>query len=189
MQERASMKRILALLVLVSATGIFAQSPESSGTLFLVRHAERVSDAQDALLSQTGEQRAACLAQTLRDAHIGAIYVTQVKRTQQTAEPLAKSLGIERTIINADDTSALISKVKQDLSSKNVLVVGHSDTLPKVLSQLKVSGAPAIASNDYDFLFIVSNFDHKPELTMFHYCPSSKQRASSRGTEEMRRMR
>jgi broad specificity phosphatase PhoE len=189
MQERASMKRILGLFVLVSAIGIFAQTRETSGTLFLVRHAEKVSEAQDALLSRMGRQRAACLAQTLRDAHIGAIYVTQVKRTQQTAEPLAKSLGIEPIVVKADDTAALVSKVRQDLSKENVLVVGHSDTLPAVLSQFKVSGAPAIDRNDYDLLFVVSTSGEKPELTTLHYCPFSKQPAVPQGTEEMRRMR
>ncbi|HEX7958885.1 MAG TPA: phosphoglycerate mutase family protein, partial [Terriglobales bacterium] len=108
----------------------------TAGTIFLVRHAEKVSDAPDALLSKTGEQRAACLAQTLRDARIGAIYVTQVKRTQQTAEPLAKKLGVEPTILNGDDTAALAADIKRDIGTKNVLVVGHSDTLPKVFSQI-----------------------------------------------------
>src|SRR5262249_17917763 len=151
--------------ILLSATLAFAQAPKTAGTIFLVRHAEKDSDASDALLSKTGEQRATCLAQTLRDARIGAIYVTEVKRTQQTAEPLARSLGMEPILVKADDTSALVSKVRQDLSGKNVLVVGHSDTLPKVLSELGVTGAPGIGRNEYDLLFVVNNFADKPELT------------------------
>jgi phosphohistidine phosphatase SixA len=183
------MKLSLSLLTFLSATLALAQSPTNSGTIFLVRHAEKVSEAQDALLSQAGKRRAACLAQTLRDAHIGAIYVTQVQRTRQTAEPLAKSLGIEPTVVKADDATTLVSKLKQDLSSKNVLIVGHSDTLPKVLSELQVSGPPAIGRNDYDLLFVVSNSGLKPELATLHYCPSTRQTAPSAGREEMRRMR
>jgi phosphohistidine phosphatase SixA len=183
------MKLTLSLLIFLSTTLVLAQSPTRSGTIFLVRHAEKLSEAQDALLSQTGKQRAACLAQTLHDAQIGAIYVTPVKRTQQTAEPLAKSLGIEPIVVKADDAATLVSKLKQDLLSKNVLVVGHSDTLPRVLSQLQVSGAPAIGRNDYDLLFLVSNSGNKPDLTTLHYCPSSRQTAPSPGAEEMRRMR
>ena len=168
------------------AISVFAQSSE---TAFFVRHAEKVSDAQDALLSKTGEQRAACLAQTLRDAHIGAIYVTEVKRTQQTAGPLAKSLELEPIIVKADDTAGLAADIKNDVAMKNVLVIGHSDTLPKILSQMGVSDAPSIGRNDYDLLFVVSNLDGKPELTTLHYCPSLRQPAPSRGAQEMRRMR
>jgi phosphohistidine phosphatase SixA len=183
------MKRSLQLLILVSATMIFAQAPETSGTIFLVRHAEKVSDAPAALLSKTGEQRAKCLAQTLRDARIGAIYVTEVKRTQETAEPLAKSLGVEPVVVKADDTAALASKVRQDLSSKNVLVVGHSDTLPKVLSELGVAGAPGIGHNEYDLLLLVNHLENKPDLMTLRYCPSARKSAPSQGAEQTRRMR
>lgn len=165
-----------------------AQTSETAGTIFLVRHAEKVSDAPDALLSKVGEQRAVCLAQTLGDAHIRAIYATQVKRTQQTARPLAKKLGIEPTIVNGDDSAALAADIKKDIATKNVLVVGHSDTLPKVLSQIGISNPPAIAGNDYDLLFVLSNLNGKPELTTLHYCPSSQQ-APSKATGEIRRMR
>ena len=113
--------------------------------------------------------------------------MTQVKRTQQTAEPLAKKLGIQPTIVNGDDTAALAGEIKKDIATKNLLVVGHSDTLPKVLSQIGISNPPAIGRNDYDLLFAVSNLNGKPELTTLHYCPSSQQ-APSKGTGEMRRM-
>ena len=182
------MKLNLVLLILVSVTMAVAQSPSTSGTVFLIRHAEKVSDAPDALLSKTGEWRAACLAQTLRDAHIGAIYVTQVKRAQQTAEPLAKQLGIQPTVVEADDTAALAEDIKKDVATKNVLVVGHSDTLPKVLSQMGFSDVPPIGRNDYDLLFVLGNSDGRAELTTLHYCPSSK-RPPSKATQEMRRMR
>lgn len=182
------MKRSLALLILLSATMAVAQASETAGTIFLVRHAEKVSDAPDALLSKTGEQRAACLAQTLRDAHIAAIYVTQVKRTQQTAEPLAKKQGIEPTIVNGDDTAALAADIKKDITTKNVLVVGHSDTLPKVLSQIGISNPPAIGAHDYDLLFVLGNLNGKPELTTLHYCPPLN-KLLPKGTGDMRRMR
>lgn len=182
------MTRKLTLLILLSAITSCAQSREGSGTIFLVRHAEKVSDARDALLSKTGEQRATCLAQTLRDAHVSAIYTTEVKRTQQTAEPLAKEQRIQPVIIRGDDSGELAAKIKQDLASKNVLVVGHSDTLPKVLSQLGITSAPAIGSQDYDLLFVVTDLETKPELTVLHYCPSSRS-TQSKQTEGMQRMR
>src|SRR2546423_8399115 len=129
MNTTSSHKRYSLVFMFLCAISVFAQSSE---TAFFVRHAEKFSDAQAALLSKTGEQRAACLAQTLRDAHIGAIYVTEVKRTQQTAEPLARQLGIQSVIVQGDDTAGLAADIEKDIPAKNVLVAGHSDTLPKV---------------------------------------------------------
>src|SRR2546423_10086213 len=122
MNTTSSHKRYSLVFMFLCAISVFAQS---SGTTFFVRHAEKMSDAQDALLSKTGEQRAACLAQTLRDAHIGAIYVTEVKRTQQTAGPLAKQLGIKATIVKADEAAALAADIKKDIATNDVLVIGH----------------------------------------------------------------
>ena len=69
----------------------------------MVRHAEKASDTKDALLSAQGNERAECLAHFLGDAGIRSILVTRVVRTQQTAEPLAKKLGLTPTIFDADD--------------------------------------------------------------------------------------
>ena len=53
------------------------------------------SMANDPDLSDVGRTRAQALATALKDAGVTAIFVTEYKRTQQTAEPLAKLLGIQ----------------------------------------------------------------------------------------------
>src|ERR1700746_552477 len=88
-----------------------AAAQQNVRTIFLVRHAEKASTAPDALLSPEGEKRAECLAATLKDAGIKQIYVTDAKRTQQTAAPLAKALKITPTILPAKDPNALIKNL------------------------------------------------------------------------------
>lgn len=148
---------IVVALLLASAGGAAAQP-----AVFLVRHAERMDAgtaaagmmAADPDLSDIGRARAEALADTLRDAGITAIYVTEWKRTKQTAEPLAARLGIEATVVPAKDTAALVSKIKA--GGGNALVIGHSNTLPEVLAAFGIPDQVTIAEREYDHLFIVA---------------------------------
>jgi broad specificity phosphatase PhoE len=166
------MKRTLMLAVgaVLAVTGtVSAQS-----AIFVVRHAERADAAANASpmmasdpdLSETGKARAKSLVVTLRDAGITAIYSTEYKRTQQTAEPLAKALGIAVTTVPARDMPALIEKLKA--ATGNALVVGHSNTVGPVIAALGVTEPVELTDRDYDNLFIVVRRD-KPRLIRLHF--------------------
>ena len=162
-------RTIVAVLSLVLAMGAAAAAQQSVRTVFLVRHAEKASAAPDALLSPAGQKRAECLARTLRDAGIKQIYITDVKRTEQTATPLAAALKLKPTVIPAKDPNTLIRDLAYGAQG-NVLVVGHSDTLPFVLARLK-AGSVTIADNQYDQLFVVNITDGTASAaTTLHYC-------------------
>ena len=167
---RKSFLRIVLPALLISQL-LMAQ--QNTRTIFLVRHAEKVSAAPDALLSPAGEKRAECLARTLKDSGIAQIYVSQVKRTQQTAAPLAKALKITPTVSEARDTTTLARNLLY--GKGNILVVGHSDTLPVLLAQLQGGKTvERIGDNDYDKLFIVTvNEGAGSAPAMLHYCEAS----------------
>ena len=157
-----------ALFLLCVSAPAFAQS------VFVVRHAERADTASGAApmmandpdLSDAGRARAESLATALKDAGITAVFTTQYKRTRQTAEPLAKALGIEVTVVNANDAAGLIEKVKG--ATGNVLVVGHSNTVSDVLAKLGVANPPKVADSEYDNLFVVAD-KAKPTLLRLHF--------------------
>ncbi len=117
-------------------------------------------------LSDVGKARAQSLAATLKDAGITAVYVTEFKRTQQTAEPLAKVLGIQATIVSAKEVAGLIEKVKA--ASGNTLIVGHSNTVPQILRHLGVADEVKLGDADYDNLFVVIK-GAKPVLVRLHF--------------------
>ena len=48
----------------------------------------------------------------LADAGVKAIFATEFHRTQDTGKPLAAKLGIEVQSIPANDTAALVARVK-----------------------------------------------------------------------------
>jgi broad specificity phosphatase PhoE len=159
---------VCAIVALSLGTSALAQT-----SVFLVRHAERADAenagapvmATDPDLSAAGHSRATALATVLKDAGISAIFVTEYKRTQQTAEPLAKALGVTPIVVKADDTAALVAQIKR--SSGNVLVVGHSNTVPDVIKALGVTTPVSIASSEYDNLYVV--LPQGAQLIRLHY--------------------
>ena len=156
-------KRLGFYFLLLSA---FLSTATAQSTIFIVRHAEKADATKDPDLSEAGRARAEALAKTLRDAKITAIYATEFKRTQQTAAPLAKALGITVTTLPAKDNAALMAKLRA--SNGNALVVGHGDTIPDLIKALGISDPINIAENDYDNLFVVV-LDEKPHLIRLHY--------------------
>ncbi len=158
------MKRSLSLL-LVFAVCLSAAAAQS--TIFIVRHAEKAeSGGNDPDLSDLGRARAETLANMLKDAGISAIYVTELKRTQQTAAPLAKMLHLDTTIAPAKDSTALVAKVRA--SSGNVLVVGNGNTIPDLIKGFGIATPINIAENDYDNLFVLM-LEERPRLIHLHY--------------------
>jgi 2,3-bisphosphoglycerate-dependent phosphoglycerate mutase len=53
----------------------------------------------DPPLSPAGEEQARAIRDTLRDVEVDAIYVTPLRRTRNTAAPLAEALGLEPVIV------------------------------------------------------------------------------------------
>ena len=68
---------------------------------------------------------------------VTAIYTTHFQRTVKTAEPLAKRLGLE---VTRDDqpVAELMRQIRERHPKGTVLVVGHSNTLPDLLTALGV---------------------------------------------------
>jgi broad specificity phosphatase PhoE len=161
--------RFLYLAVAVCALGCAAAQPArvapASGattTIVVVRHAEKnTDDPRDPSLSAAGQERARDLSVALKDAGITDIYTTQYKRTRQTAEPLAQQSRIsitERPITSANSATYATDLAREILTrsaGKNVLIVGHSNTVPDIVRALSGSVVPAITDAEYDHIFIV----------------------------------
>ena len=142
----------LAFLALFISVAVCNAEP----TIFVVRHAEKAQggDEKDPDLSDKGRARAELIAQVLKDAGITAIYATELKRTQQTAAPLARLMKLDVTIVPSKETAMLISKLKA--TDGAALVVGHSNTVPEILQVLGATRAVTINDSDYDNLFVLA---------------------------------
>ncbi len=154
-----------------AARVVSAEIEDRSGvtTVFLVRHAERdtTPPAPDPPLNEAGKLRAQELARLLGKCGIKAIIPSQFLRTQQTAEPLAKQLGLTPTPIpvnpnpaNPQEVSeqsvkAITAKIEQH-RGQTVLVVGHGNSVPAVIKALGGDLIPTIGEKEFDNLFVVT---------------------------------
>ena len=154
---------LLSLAVLLLCLPAFAQV-----TVIFTRHAEKAANPpKDPPLTEAGRKRAELLAAMLADSGVTAIYVTELQRTQQTAAPLAARTGVKPTVIPANDTPQLVNAIRAQKAGV-VVVVGHSNTLPGIISAL---GGPKveIPDSDYDNLFVLTLGASQSSLLRLHY--------------------
>lgn len=145
---------VAAVLVTCTAGGAVAQS----ATVVLVRHAEKVDDSADPVLSEAGTARALALADVLADAGLTAILTTQFRRTRLTAVPAAERTGVAAEVVAASGgghAAAVAARVRELADGGTILVVGHSNTVPAIIRAL---GGPElqIADEEYHHLFVLT---------------------------------
>jgi broad specificity phosphatase PhoE len=145
-----------ALPVLLAAWS-FALAAQPVRTVILVRHAERAGGmSADVGISEAGRCRAEALARMLADANVKRIYISEVPRTGQTAEPLASKLHIRPEVVPAKDIDGLVAKLRAGAPDEVVVVVGHSNTLPEIIKLLGGGSVPPIGDSEYDRLFVAT---------------------------------
>jgi broad specificity phosphatase PhoE len=148
-------------------------NPTTPMTVILVRHAEKAvvpPENKDPDISMDGEKRAAELAKMFGDAGIGAIFVSQYKRTQQTVKPLADKLGLTATPVEAQKTPELIKQIRAQKAGQVVFVAGHNNTVPEVIAALGGPKLPIIPETQYDNLYILTvNSDGSAKLLKLKY--------------------
>ena len=127
--------------------------------VFLVRHAERADDGgmapeEDPHISPAGAERAEALARMLGNAGITHIHSTDYFRTRATAAPLAAATGLSVSVYDAGNQAAFAGELLA--TPGRHLVVGHSNSIPGLVTALGGDPHGAIASMEYDRLYLVS---------------------------------
>jgi phosphohistidine phosphatase SixA len=161
---------IVSTVLVLLAFAVPALCAEDAGTIFIVRHGEKASSAADALLSPAGHQRANCLAQTLKDANVQAIFTPEVKRTQQMAEPLAHARNLPISVILRKNQPELAQKARAAAQNGDVLVVAQQDTIAPIVQQLGGGSIPPIGDNEFDRLIVLHLNASGSSVTTLRYC-------------------
>jgi phosphohistidine phosphatase SixA len=193
-------RRVVAVALLATAVGFLplpsdAQSPNLAGglpVLILVRHADKAAQpVDDPPLTEAGAKRAQDLATALRNAGVTAIITTQLRRTRETAQPLAAALGLVPEVVKVGER-ALVSNPAANTQfppevtkeraeyikvlepavrrlSGVVLVVGHDWSVPGLIAALGGPQLPNICGSVYDNLFILTSAEGKTNLIRARY--------------------
>ena len=158
------MKRLASILLIYL---LLVAAADAAPLIFVVRHAEKVTTGGDNPdLSVAGQKRADALARILKDSQITAVFVTEFKRTQETAAPTARAAHLSPIVLPANDVPALVAKLR--VLNGNALVVGHGNTIPDLMKALGITTPISIPDDDYTEIFVVWPGDI-PQLLRLHY--------------------
>ena len=154
MLTRIRFMRIAGAAVAVLLTA--ASHAIAQQAVIVVRHAEKADQTPDTHLSARGRARAQALADLLRGAGVTHVITSEYARSQETAAPLVKALGLTPEQVPAKDLPTLVARLHALDPASIVLVVGHSNTIPPILSVLGWPNTLDLHENDYDNDFVLA---------------------------------
>jgi phosphohistidine phosphatase SixA len=126
----------------------------------------------DPPLSAEGEERAQRLAQmfgaALRAGTVDGLYVSDERRAQQTAAPLAERLHRTPVVFSAADARSAAARALHEHGGGTVLIVGSGATLHEVVRELGVEDLAGTAGEEADVIYLVSipRFGHAHVLRL-----------------------
>jgi phosphohistidine phosphatase SixA len=181
-----------ALVMAIPSVVRAANQADELPVLVLVRHADKAAQpTDDPPLTALGAQRAQDLAAALRYAGVTAIITTQLRRTRETAQPLAAAVRITPEVVNVGER-ALVANPAADAQfppdvlaeraryikllepkvrrlSGVVLVVGHDWSVPGLIASLGGPQLPNICASVYDHLFVLTSVKGSTNLVQGRY--------------------
>lgn len=158
MRHRPLLLIPLLLVPLLLAAACRAAAAQQA--VVVVRHAERESRERDSDLSPAGVARAQALDAALADARLTHVVVTEFRRTANTAAPAARRHGLTPVVVAsqpdvAAHAAAVAAAVRAAGPDAFVLVVGHSNTVPRIVEALGGPTAPDLCDQEYATFTVV----------------------------------
>ncbi len=164
----------LALLALVIGAAIWLLDARTSTVMIVVRHAElEQRELANPPLSAAGLQRAARLQQLLAQAKpergVDAVYVSEDSAAQQTANPVAETMGLAVNVVAAADWARLPSLVMRNHGGEVVLIVANRAAVLALLKGTTTADF-VLDEADYSSVFVISRSRlSKPTVVRLRY--------------------
>jgi phosphohistidine phosphatase SixA len=124
----------------------------------------------DPPLSEAGHARARALDEALHAAEVSSVIISQYARTRQTAAPLLARLQMEPEIVEAGadgHVDAVAAAVRA--ADGVVLVVGHSNTVMRIIAALGGPAADDLDESEYSWLFVLQPDGERARLLRARY--------------------
>lgn len=141
----------------MAAPSAASAATQDSTVVVLVRHAEKAAvEGNDPPLSEAGEARARALEQALAGMRFDAVIATERQRTQATARPLAQAQGLTPEIVGlAGPHVENVAAAVRRHAGHTVLVVGHSNTVPRIVHALGGPQLRDFCEPEFAHLFVL----------------------------------
>jgi len=151
---------VMGFVLMALAIAWFFDS-RATTVIFIARHAEKAAiPADDPGLNDLGKQRAEALARVMLMSNVNNgpdhIFVSQYRRSLETAQPLIRRTGLTVNEYLAQDSVALTDELLANYRGQTTLVVAHSNTIGEIIGLLGgKKPLHEITEEDYDDLFVV----------------------------------
>jgi phosphohistidine phosphatase SixA len=147
-----------AAIALAAVTTLVALAPcpaLAQERVFVIRHAEKQAGGDDPALTEAGRARARAWAAMLGDAGIDVVLTTDARRTRETGGLIAEALGTARAEVPMADVARVVDLLSFEHADDTALVVGHTETIPGILSGLGLFETVTLAQEEFATLYIV----------------------------------
>lgn len=155
------MNTVPRFLVVALLAAFPAALGAQASTVVLVRHAEKVAPSGDVDISAVGQARAAALAEALVRFPLQGIFVSQYKRTLQTALPVAARFGLTPVAVPVASgdvraqATATAAAIRGLPAGSAALVVGHSNTLGPIIEALGGPHLDDLCDGEYATILVL----------------------------------
>ena len=156
------MGSVKLLAILMAAT--LSATTATAQTVIVVRHADRAPSDD---LIPVGLQRAQDLKASLAAAGVTLVITSDTKRARLTGAPTAQATHAQVTELA--DPAAIAAAVRAAPPAATVLVVGHSNTVPKIVQALGGPAVPDLADTCFDAMFVIQLGGSAPNVVQTRY--------------------
>jgi len=165
---------VFGALVLIGllAWGVLSAS---TTTIFVLRHAEALAgEGKDPSLSLAGQLRARRLAEIFDekgDLGLDGIVVSEFRRSQETARPLATVLGIPVIVVASADPAVVARRALADFRGQRVMIIGHRNTVPGIVGALSGHEPPPMDETDFGTVYVIARPRFSPASVSVLHLP------------------
>lgn len=145
----------LSMLLVQPAPLVAADEVAGAKHVYVMRHLQKAA-GEDPPLTEEGALLARMLGAMFGGSGFGikAVFATHTRRAMQTGEPLARFAGVAVRPYDPRDVPALVAAVRA--VKGNVLIVGHSNTVPDLVAAFGGAKPPPLSESDYGTIYQVS---------------------------------
>ncbi len=148
-----------AALMEPALLALFGNNPPRQ--LLLSRHMEKAEGSDDPALSPCGMAQAQAFAAQFKATALPKLFHTPYRRTQQTAQAFLQS---GRALQSYDPRQVEPLLAELNASTDNALVVGHSNTIPALVTTLTGEQVAPLGEQDYGRIYILTQQQQKWQL-------------------------
>lgn len=190
--------RFLTAIMATAALTLIDTSAQAAGEVngckdydvFILRHLEKDNDGtKDPSLSQLGKLNAKKLAELTVFSNINHAFYTPYKRTYETLE----FIDAEKSVYDPSQTQQLVRKIKDKHCGETVVIAGHSNTVPGLVTAFggsftvsyagqNLSYTPDISldENDYGSIFRVTFHNERLHQQLYQLNPKGQRKLQLR---------